>query len=85
MRGALPAALLKHPKKLFGLTISPERLSILRAERRLSANYAHIDYCRRDIYSAEDLMSSARIRFIDTSKQSIEEIATGIVHALGLG
>ena len=84
-RGNLPAEILKHPQKLFGLTISPERLSVLRTERKLSENYAHIDICRRDIYSAEDLMNAARIRFIDTSRQSIEEIATSIVHALHLG
>lgn len=84
LRASLPACLLQYPQKLFGLTITPERLSALRTERNLSENYAHIDSCRHDIYSAEDLMNAHRIRFIDTSRQSIEEIATGIMHALHL-
>src|SRR5512137_12275 len=44
-RGRLPEVLELHRKKLFGLTIRPERLHEIRSERRPDSHYASLDNC----------------------------------------
>lgn len=78
-RQQLPAALLPHRKKLFGLTIQPERLSEIRNERRPNSRYAHLDNCRMEVREAESMMRRAGIRWLSTTTKSIEEIATTIL------
>ncbi|UCH53423.1 MAG: kinase/pyrophosphorylase [Pseudomonadota bacterium] len=80
----LPGALPPFREKLFGLTISPERLSRIRHERRPNSRYAAIDTCRHELLAAEKLMRKEKIPVIDTSSKSIEEIAISILHATGL-
>lgn len=75
----LSRRLLEHKSKLFGLTISPERLSQIREERRAGSVYCDIDTCRREIYAAEGLMDKSGIGYINSSKKSIEEIAAEII------
>lgn len=75
----LSSKLLEHRAKLFGLTISPERLSHIREERRAGGVYSHIDTCRREIFAAEDLMDKSGIVYINSSTKSIEEIAAKII------
>jgi regulator of PEP synthase PpsR (kinase-PPPase family) len=74
-RGQLPPALLPHKKKLFGLTIDPQRLSEIRQERRPHSRYASLDNCRYEVREAEILMRRAGIRILSTTNKSIEEIA----------
>jgi hypothetical protein len=45
-RRQLPPALVPHRKKIFGLTIQPERLSEIRNERRPNSRYAALENCR---------------------------------------
>ncbi|MBX7143465.1 MAG: kinase/pyrophosphorylase [Oligoflexia bacterium] len=79
-RESLPPQLLLQRSKLYGMTIDPERLQQIRNERRPGSEYADIGNCQREIRSAERLMRQDRIPMINTTKKSIEEIATIILH-----
>ena len=68
-----------HKKKLFGLTIAPERLSEIRSERRPGSRYADLQNCRMEVADAEAMMRRAGIRWLSTTTKSIEEIATTIL------
>ena len=46
-RGQLPSALPQHKDKIFGLSISPERLAEVRHERRPNSRYAALENCRK--------------------------------------
>ena len=76
----LPASVLPFRDRLFGLTIDPERLHMIREERRPNSKYATLESCRYEVRESEDLMSREGIPMLDTSVKSIEEIATTIVH-----
>jgi len=76
----LPASVLPHRAKLFGLTIQPERLREIREERRPGSQYAALDNCRYEVREAEALMTREGIAMLDTTTKSIEEIATTILH-----
>jgi [pyruvate, water dikinase]-phosphate phosphotransferase / [pyruvate, water dikinase] kinase len=76
----LPASVLPFRDRLFGLTIDPERLHMIREERRPKSKYASVESCRYEVRECEDLLSREGIATLDTSAKSIEEIATTIVH-----
>jgi len=78
-RRQLPPALAPHKKKIFGLTIQPERLSEIRNERRPNSKYASLPNCRHEVAEAEAMMRRAGIRWLSTTNKSIEEIATTIL------
>ncbi len=78
-RRQLPAALVPHKKKIFGLTIAPERLSEIRSERRPNSRYASLENCRMEVSEAEAMMRRSGIRWLSTTTKSIEEIATTIL------
>jgi regulator of PEP synthase PpsR (kinase-PPPase family) len=78
-RRKLPPALLPHRKKLFGLTINPERLSEIRNERRPNSRYASLQNCRLEVAEAEAMMRREGIRCLSTTTKSIEEIATTVL------
>lgn len=80
----LPADLLARRSKLFGLTLAPERLAKIRAERRPGSAYAEIETCRRELRAAHDVFMQQRIPFLDTTSMSVEEIAVTILHRSGL-
>lgn len=83
-RGALPATLLPHREKLFGLSILPERLAEVRNERRPNSTYASLRQCRAEVAHAERLMRMENIPWLSTTTRSIEEISTKILDAIGL-
>ena len=76
----LPASVVPHRERLFGLTIQPERLRDIREERRPGSRYATIENCRHEIREAEHLMQQYAIPMLDTTSKSIEEIATTVLH-----
>ena len=76
----LPASVVPHRERLFGLTIQPERLRDIREERRPGSRYATIEKCRHEIREAEHLMQQYAIPMLDTTSKSIEEIATTVLH-----
>jgi len=78
-RDRLPEALRAHKAKLYGLTITPERLREIRQQRRPGSQYADPANCRHEVARAESLMRRERIRWIDSTAKSIEEIATTIL------
>ena len=78
-RHQLPPALVPHRKKIFGLTIAPERLSEIRHERRPNSKYASLANCREEVALAEAMMRREGIRWLSTTTKSIEEIATTIL------
>lgn len=77
--GELPPTLVPHRRKLFGLTIDPERLAQIRTERRPNSRYAELKRCREEVRNAEALFRLYSIPFVDTTQMSIEEIATTII------
>jgi len=68
--------------KIFGLTISPDRLAEIRAERRPNSRYASLENCRMEVSEAEAMMRRAGIRWLSTTTKSIEEIATTILQEI---
>ncbi len=81
-RRQLPPALRPHGKKIFGLTIAPERLAQIRNERRPNSTYASLDNCRHEVHEAEAMMRREGIRWLSTTTKSIEEIATTILQEI---
>ena len=81
-RRQLPPALVPYKKKIFGLTISAERLSEIRSERRPDSRYASLQNCRHEVGEAEAMMRRASIRWLSSTTKSIEEIATTILQEI---
>lgn len=81
-RGKLPEALQLQKRKLFGLTIAPERLHEIRKERRPGSRYAELHNCRYEIDEAEKMMRREGVHSINSTSKSIEEIATTILREL---
>jgi len=81
---ALPPALMPLRRKLFGLTIRPERLQQIRAERSPNSRYASLENCRNEVQQAESMMRQFGIPFLNVTAMSVEEIATTLVQQTGL-
>ncbi len=84
-RRELPPALMPFKKKIFGLTIQPDRLSEIRNERRPNSKYASLENCRYEVHEAESMMRREGIRSLSTTTKSIEEIATTILQDMTSG
>jgi len=80
----LPPRLRAHRRKLFGLTIDPERLAQIRQERRPNSRYAQLETCRREVAAAEAMLRAERIPTLSTTHTSIEEIAGKVMTTLGI-
>jgi [pyruvate, water dikinase]-phosphate phosphotransferase / [pyruvate, water dikinase] kinase len=83
-RGRLPSTLPQYRSKLFGLSISPERLAEVRNERRPGSKYAALENCRYEVNEAEALMRREGIEWLSSTTKSIEEIATTILQEIRL-
>jgi regulator of PEP synthase PpsR (kinase-PPPase family) len=81
-RGKLPSSLPPFRDKIFGLSITPERLSEIRHERRAGSKYASIENCRYEVNEAELMMKREGIRWLSSTTKSIEEIATTILQEI---
>ena len=82
--GRLPPAIEAQRDKLYGLTISADRLTQVRGERRPNSPYASPAQVSFELRSAEALFRKRGIPYLDTTECSIEEIASTILHAKGL-
>lgn len=80
----LPDRLRPYRNKLFGLSISPERLQQIRSERRPNSRYANLDNCRAEVAAAEAILRHEGIPMLSTTHSSIEEIAGKVLSHLGL-
>jgi regulator of PEP synthase PpsR (kinase-PPPase family) len=81
-RGKLPSSLYEFKSKIFGLTITPERLSEIRNERRAGSKYASLENCRYEVNEAELMMKREGIRWLSSTTKSIEEISTTILQEI---
>ena len=81
-RGKLPGRLVQFRKKIFGLSIAPDRLSEVRNERRPGSKYAALENCRYEINEAEKMMRREGIRWMSSTAKSIEEIAAMILQEI---
>lgn len=82
--GGLPIGLLPFREKLFGLTIDPERLQQIRSERRPNTRYATLEQCIFEVTTTEKMYEKEKIRYLNTTTMSIEEIAASIMVQAGL-
>lgn len=80
----LPKHLKAHRDKLFGLTIDPERLSVIRHERRADSRYASLRQCEYEVSATEAIYRRFGIPFINTTVYSIEEISAKILDVTGM-
>ncbi|MBU0455577.1 MAG: pyruvate, water dikinase regulatory protein [Pseudomonadota bacterium] len=80
----LPKPLQPYQSKLFGLTIQEDRLQEIRAQRRPDSRYASSKQCQVECQQAEDLFKQHYITYLNTTRFSIEEIATHIIHQRGM-
>jgi regulator of PEP synthase PpsR (kinase-PPPase family) len=81
---ALPAQVKPLKKRLYGLSIKPERLQQIRNERRPGSTYATLSNCEFEVREAEALMRRENIPFLDATSKSVEELATTIMQAAKL-
>jgi len=80
----LPTILRPYKKKLFGLTIKPERLQQIRQERRPNSRYASLTQCQIEVQKIEALYRRLQLPYAETTKMSVEEIATMVTQKMGL-
>jgi len=81
-RDHLPNTLMPFRDKLFGLTIAPEQLHLIRQDRRPDSNYSALDTCRQEVAAAERMMRREGIKWFDMTSRSIEEVAVQIIQAI---
>jgi regulator of PEP synthase PpsR (kinase-PPPase family) len=82
--GLLPDILTQHKHKLFGLTITPDRLKHIRKERRALGQYASAQQVRYELRETEKIFKKYDIPSVDTTEFSIEEIASRILDSTGV-
>lgn len=75
----LPEPLVKYQQKLYGLTVSPQRLAQIRGERRPGSRYADLAKCRQEVAAGRQIFISNGIPYLDSTKQSVEELASKIL------
>jgi len=80
----LPRILAPHARKLYGLTIRPDRLQQIRNERRPDSRYASAQQVQYELRAAAALFTRHGIPSIDTTECSIEEIASRIIDKMGI-
>jgi regulator of PEP synthase PpsR (kinase-PPPase family) len=80
----LPEILRSYKQKLFGLTIDSHRLQQIRSERRPNSKYASSEQCRLEVTEVESMYKNEKIPYINSTKYSIEEIATKVLATAGL-
>ncbi len=80
----LPPVLQPHRRKLYGLTITVDRLQQIRHERRPDSRYSSRQQVQYEIRAAEAMFSRFGIPYINTTECSIEEISSRILDATGI-
>ena len=80
----LPRALEAYARKLFGLTIKPDRLQQIRNERRPDSRYSSATQVAFEVRAAESLFERHGIPMLDATEVSIEEISSRILDRTGI-
>ena len=82
--GKIPPLIAPYKAKLYGLTISAERLQQIRHERRPGSRYSSLQQVSYELRAARALFERYAIPSIDTTETSIEEIASRILDRTGI-
>ncbi|MEQ1662641.1 MAG: pyruvate, phosphate dikinase/phosphoenolpyruvate synthase regulator [Thiobacillus sp.] len=82
-REQLSAELLTQRARLFGLTLDAQRLAAIRQTRYPDSQYASLAQCRAELAAARRLFERHAIPVLDTTRMSVEEIASRLRQALG--
>ena len=80
----LPIPIRPFSDRLYGLTTDPNRLRNIRQERRPNSRYSSLEQCRYELRAVEEMYYKHKIRFLNTTTMSVEEIAARIVEDTGL-
>lgn len=80
----LPEPIRPYMARLYGLTTDPNRLCKIRQERRPDSRYSSLEQCRFELRAVEEMYFHHKIRFLNTTHMSVEEIAARIVEDTGL-
>ncbi|MCP5209024.1 MAG: kinase/pyrophosphorylase [Hahellaceae bacterium] len=80
----IPAPLKPFKSKIFGLTIDPERLAVIRNERKPNSRYSSIKQCNYEVEEVELMYRRERIPYLNTTDYSVEEIATRVMVETGV-
>ena len=81
---SIPKYLKPFRRRVYGLTIDPERLHQIREKRRPDSKYSSLAQCRKEVQSAEEMYQHEKIPYLNSTTQSIEEIATQITQDMNL-
>ncbi len=82
--GRLPQSLERHRDRLFGLTIDPVRLKDIREGRRPDSRYSSTRQVHFEVKEAEAMFRRFNIPYLNTTRSSVEEIATTVLERSGL-
>jgi [pyruvate, water dikinase]-phosphate phosphotransferase / [pyruvate, water dikinase] kinase len=82
--GRLPKVLMPYKHKLYGLTITPERLQQIRNERRPGSRYASAQQIQYEVRNALTIFERAGLPYIDVTECSVEELASRIMDKMHL-
>jgi len=82
--GTLPEILVSQKKKLFGLTIAPDRLVEIRKERRSMGRYSSKQQVRFELRESDKIFRRYGIPHVNTTSFSIEEISSRILDSTGV-
>jgi hypothetical protein len=80
----LPQPIKPFKERLYGLTTNLNRLVNIRQERRPDSRYSSVDQCRYELRAVEDMYLRHKIKYINTSEMSVEEISARIIRDNGL-
>ena len=80
----LPEPLRPFQSRLYGLTTDLNRLVNIRQERRPNSRYSSPEQCRFELRAVEQMYLRHNIKYINTSKMSVEEISARIIRDNGL-
>jgi [pyruvate, water dikinase]-phosphate phosphotransferase / [pyruvate, water dikinase] kinase len=80
----IPKPLEAYARKLFGLTIKPDRLQQIRNERRPDSRYSSAAQVAFEVRAAESLFERHGIPMLDATEVSIEEISSRILDRTGI-
>lgn len=82
--GELPSVLRPFKGRLYGLTISSERLHNIRSGRRPGSDYSSKETCNREVNAALRMFNEYGISYLDSGSASVEELAVQILQLTGL-
>jgi regulator of PEP synthase PpsR (kinase-PPPase family) len=78
-RGSLPDVLVKNRRKMVALVIDPLRLNRIREQRRPGSNYASLATCTSEVKQAARIFQQLKLKSLDTTTHSIEEVSSRII------